>query len=406
MPWEVDRGDLGHQAMRLARRRPKAQGKGPMMSRHVVTRSSTAGRHEPRATGLGPTVPLTSLLETWVTAELITPEQADRILVGGEVTVRTPAPEPERRRERSSLVVEALGYLGGVIILVASLLIGSLYWDQVNSTARLLVLGGVAGVLLVAGFAVPERLEEMGLRLRSVLLLLSTGVVAGFLGLLGADALDLPDQDVFLLISAGVAAYAVGLWLGCRSLVQQMAMMVGLMLTAAALTNELDVNDGLPGFAVWGVALIWVLLGWGGVLEPRRLVMVLGAAGMFVGAMTTIPTNAGNVLALVTAAAIVATAVLLRDLLLLAVGAVGTLVVLPAVITEWFPGRLAAPIAMLAVGAVLVGAALFVARRRHSEPQSGVRAHDFSAGTPVVATSAAGAVGVAVAGVIVTLAVI
>ena len=89
--------------------------------------------------------------------------------------------------------------------------------------------------------------------------------------------------------------------------------------------------------------------------------------------MTTIPTNAGNVLALVTAAAVVTTAVLFRDLLLLGVGAFGTLLVLPAVITEWFPGRLAAPIAMLAVGAVLVGAALFVAHRRHASPRRGSR---------------------------------
>ena len=349
-------------------------------------------------------MPLTSLLETWVADQLITPEQADRILVRGQVTVQTSLPE-QRHPARSSVVIEALGYLGGVIILVASILVASLYWDQVTTTARLLILGSVAGLLLAAGFSVPERLEDVGARLRSVLLLLSTGALAGFLGVLGADPLDMADQDVFLLISAGVTVYAIGLWLMSESLVQQLAMMLGVMLTAAALTNELDVSQALPGLAVWGVALIWVVLGWGGVLEPRRFVMVFGAAGMFVGAMTTIPTNAGNVLALVTAAAVVATAVLFRDLLLLAVGAFGTLLVLPAVIIEWFPGRLAAPIAMLAVGAALVGAALLVARRRHTQSAPSVPIHDFSVGTPAVAMWAAGVVGVAVTAVIVTLAV-
>ena len=375
------------------------------MSRHVATRSPTSRPPEPRAGELGPSVPLTSLLETWVADQLITPEQADRILVRGQVAVQAPPPE-QKRPARSSLVIEALGYLGGVIILVASILVASLYWDQVTTTARLVILGSVAGLLLAAGFAVPERLEDVGIRLRSVLLLLSTGALAGFLGVLGADALDMADQDVFLLISAGVTVYAIGLWLISQTLVQQLAMMLGVMLTAAALTNELDVSQALPGLAVWGVALIWVVLGWGGVLEPRRFVMVFGAAGMFVGAMTTIPTNAGNVLALVTAAAVVATAVLFRDLLLLAVGAFGTLLVLPAVIIEWFPGSLAAPIAMLAVGAVLVGAALFVARRRHTKPAPSVPIHDFSVGTPAVAMWAAGVVGVAVTAVIVTLAVI
>ena len=375
------------------------------MSRHVVTHSRTSRSQDPRAGEFGSSVPLTSLLETWVADQLITPEQADRILVRGEATVQAPLPE-QRRPARASVVIEALGYLGGVIIVVASILVASLYWDQVTTTARLVIIGTVASLLLAAGFAVPERLEDVGVRLRSVLLLLSTGALAGFLGVLGAEALDMSDQDVFLLISAGVAVYAVGLWLMSENLVQQLAMMLGVMLTAAALTNELGVGPALPGVAVWGVALIWVVLGWGGVLQPRRLVMVFGAAGMFVGAMTTIATNAGNVLALVTATAVVVAAVLFRDLLLLAVGAFGTLLVLPAVITEWFPGRLAAPIAMLAVGGLLVGVALFVARRRHPRPAPSVPVHDFSVGTPAVAMGAAGVVGVAVTAVIVTVALI
>jgi len=374
------------------------------MSRHVATQSRSSRPREPRAGELGPSVPLTSLLETWVADQLITPEQADRILVRGQVTVQAPLPE-QQRPARSSVVIEALGYLGGVIILVASILVASLYWDQVATTARLVILGSVAGLLLAAGLAVPERLEDVGVRLRSVLLLLSTGALAGFLAVLGADAMDMADQDVFLLISAGATVYAIGLWLMSENLVQQLAVMLGVMLTAAALTNELDVSQALPGVAVWGVALIWVVLGWGGVLEPRRFVMVFGAAGMFVGAMTTIPTNAGNVLALLTAAAVVTSAVLFRDLLLLAVGAFGTLLVLPAVITEWFPGRLAAPIAMLAVGAALVGAALFVARRRHTQPAPSVPIHDFSVGTPAIAMWTAGVVGVAVTAVIVAVAV-
>jgi hypothetical protein len=351
-------------------------------------------------------VPLTSLLETWVADQIITPEQADLILVRGDVAVQAPPAAQERPPERSSLVIEALGYLGGVIILVASILIASLYWDQVGTAARLVIVGGVAALLLAAGFAVPERLKDVGTRFRSVVWLLSTGAFSGFMGLLGADALDLAAKDVFLLTSSGVAAYAAGLWLIGRTLVQQLAMMVAVMLTAAALTNALDVSYALPGFAVWGVALIWLLLGWGGLLEPSRLVMVFGAAGMFVGAMTTIPTHAGIVLALATAAAVVATAVLFRDLMLLAVGALGTLQVLPASVIELFPGDLAAPIALLVVGALLVGAGLFIARRRHTQPEAGKPAHDYSVGTPAAAITAAAVTGATVTAVVVALAVI
>lgn len=374
------------------------------MSRHAATRSVTSRPTEPDERGRS--VPLTSLLATWVADQLITPEQADRILVRGDVAVQVPPAARERPRERSSLVIEALGYLGGVIILVASILIASLYWDQVGTTARLVIVGGVAAVLLAAAFAIPERLEDVGVRFRSVLWLLSTGAFAGFVGLLGADALDLAAEHVFLLTSSVVAAYAAGLWLLGRTLVQQLAMLPVLMLTAAALTNELPVDEQLPGFAAWGVALIWLLLGWGGLLRPGWFVMVVGATGMFVGAMTTIPTKAGIVLSLVTAAAVVASAVLFRDLLLLTVGAFGTLMVLPSSVIELFPGELVAPIALLVVGALLVGAGLFIARRRRTSPEAGPAAHDFSVGTPRVAITAAGAVGGAVTAVIVTLALI
>lgn len=375
------------------------------MSHNTATRKRTSRPAKPESDGSGPSVPLASLLEMWVADQLITPEQADRIRARSDVSVQTPAAQ-ERPHERSSLVTEALGYLGGVIILVASILIASLYWDQVGTTARLLIVGGVAAVLLAAGIAIPQRIGEVGRRLRSVLWLASTGAVAGFLGLLGGDALDLADEHVFLLTSSGVAAYAAGLWLVDRTLVQQLAMMVGVMLTAAALTNELDGSDALPGFAVWGVALIWLLLGWGGVLEPRRFVMVFGAAGTFAGALTTIPTTGGIALALTTSVAVVATAVLFRDLLLLAVGALGTLMVLPSSVIELFPGELAAPIVMLVVGALLVGAGLFIARRRHKTPEATTPGHDFSVGTPAAAITASGVTGAIVAIVIVTLAVI
>ena len=372
------------------------------MFAHVAHRTPVSRPAKPNADD---PVPLESLVEGWVADRLITRQQAAMIMAR-DVIVQRAAAAQKGPHQRSSLVTEALGYLGGVIILVASILIASLYWDQVGTTARLVIVGGVAAVLLAAGFAVPARIGEVGERLRSILWLASTGALAGFLGLLGGDALDLAGKHVFLLVSAGIAAYAAGLWLVGRTLLQQLVTMIGVFLTAAALTNELDVGDALPGFAAWGAALIWSLLGWGGVLEPRRFVMVFGAAGMFAGALTTIPATGGIVLALATSVAVIATSVLFRDLLLLAVGALGTLLVLPSSVIELFPGDLAAPIVMLVVGALLVSAGLFIARRRHTAPETATPGHDFSVGTPAAAIAASGVAGAIVAIVIVTMAAI
>jgi hypothetical protein len=83
----------------------------------------------------------------------------------------------------------------------------------------------------------------------------------------------------------------------------------------------------------------------------------------------TLPTNAGFALAIGTVAFVVAVAVLQSDLLLLGVGAIGTLMVLPAAATEWFPDSDAVPFVLLAMGLLLVLTAVWTARRHRDRPR-------------------------------------
>jgi len=315
----------------------------------------------PRQRGAPSAVPIETLTKHWLDEGVITAEQAARIRddVGPDVVVQTPRrPSPAR----TSLAVEALGYLGGVIALVATMLITARYWEQISTTGRLVLVGGTALVLVAAGRAIPGRAGGVGDRLRSVLWLAATAALAGFLGLLGNDVLDLADLDVLLMTSAGTSVAAGVLWSVNRSLLQQIAMAVTLMITAAAAVADFVTTDGLPGVGVWAVAAAWGLLGWRGLLAPRRVVQSLGAAGMVVGAMLTMPHDAGIVLALGTAALLVVLSLVTRDLILLGIGAVGALQVLPVMVNEWFPDTVAAPLALLAVGIVLVAVAIRIAR--------------------------------------------
>jgi hypothetical protein len=138
------------------------------------------------------------------------------------------------------------------------------------------------------------------------------------------------------------------------------------MIAAGATVAQLTTDPQLPGLAVWATGVIWFLLGWRGTVKPRRPVQALAAAAALVGALMTLPADAGMVLALCTVAATVVLAVVVRDLLLLAVGALGALNVLPVVVNEWFPGELAAPLVLLVVGALLVTAAVYTAKRGKS----------------------------------------
>ncbi|WP_007023164.1 DUF2157 domain-containing protein, partial [Saccharomonospora iraqiensis] len=98
---------------------------------------------------------LTARLDRWVAHGLLTREQADRILAAeragptgsGEETGRTPSP-----------VAEALGYVGGVLVLVAVGLVAGRYWSELGVAGRLSIAFGTAALLLAAGASLRPRL--------------------------------------------------------------------------------------------------------------------------------------------------------------------------------------------------------------------------------------------------------
>jgi hypothetical protein len=278
--------------------------------------------------------------------------------------VRIPAARP---RPGASVATEALGYLGGVVVVVGTILIANLYWDELNVATRVTVMGIASALLCAGGLALPRGLGDVGVRLRSVLWLASTAVFGGFLGLLGAEVIDLSGADTAVLTASGTAALAGALWLLHRHLIQQLATMIALMATAAALVADHLTPDHWPGAAAWLVAVVWLGLAWGGLLTPRRPVMGLSAAAVILASLSTLPTNGGFALAIGTVAALVVIAVLFADLVLLAIGAVGTLIVLPSAVNYWFPGSSSAPLALLGVGLALVGIAVWTSRRRHRQ---------------------------------------
>ena len=230
------------------------------------------------------------------------------------------------------VVVEAAGYLGGALVVVSTLLIGARYWGDLSTAARLVATGGAAAVLFVAGVLVAGR-GRVGARLASVLWLGSTAAIAGFSAVV-VDATPAWEQHAALVVAGVTAAWATALWARHRVLVQQVAMALALLVTAATAVADLTASDSLPGLAVWGVAGGWLLLGWRGALAPRRAVMPLAAAAMTLGTLMTLPTTWGFALAFLTLASLLALALRLRELPLLVVAALGTLLVLPTAAME------------------------------------------------------------------------
>ncbi|TDO48353.1 putative membrane protein DUF2157 [Kribbella sp. VKM Ac-2571] len=323
-----------------------------------------------------PNVP--DLIDRWLAEGVITPAQADRMRadVGApgarQPDVRPTEPSgPETALQRSSLVAEGLAYLGGVIVLVAAGLICARYWASMPQNAQLGVVGGTAAGLLLAGGAIPRSRSGAGVRLRSVLWLLSTAGAAAFAALFAHRVLELDGSANVLVTGSVSGVLAAALWWRLPVLAQQAAFFVATMVTAGAAVAQLTSSPHVPGLAVWGIGVIWFLLGWLGTVKPRRPVLALAAIAALIGAAMTLPADAGMVLALCTVVALVVVAVVIHDLLLLAVGAVGALNILPAVVNEWFPGDLAAPLVLLGVGALLVTAAVYTANRPRTHHTAG-----------------------------------
>lgn len=299
---------------------------------------------------------LQPFVDTWLAEGIISPEQAQRMLASR--SAERPVPQGSAR---ASVAAEAAGYLGGSLVVVASILLGARYWNDLTTAVRISAVAIAAVALLVAGVLVSGHGGRAGERLVTVLWLASTAAVVGLLALV-TDASSIPDEHTLPVVAACTAAYAAALWALRPNLVQQTAMMVALMTAVAATIGDLTTTSTLPGIGVWVVAAGWLALGWVGRLGPRRAVMALGAAAMVLGAMTTLPATEGFVLAFGTVAAVAALGVTRRDLPLLVVAAVGSLQVLPAAVMEWFPGSSLAPLALLAVGVLMVTAAVWTAR--------------------------------------------
>lgn len=308
-----------------------------------------------------------SVIARGVTEGTITSAQAERLLSLASGAQAHPAGRATPGRARphpvGPLVTEALGYLGGVIVIVGASLVVSQFWADLTDLTRLVVVGGVAAALVVAGALVPAGLEDVGTRLRALLWTLAVGAVSGASSVLFYDILESTRNWAPTLIGAVTAVVAVALWVWRPTILQQAVAAGALALTLGSGAALLDVPWNLAALAVWLLGVLWLGLGWGGVLHPEQAAMAIGAIIAMVGAIMGMGDTAGPALGLTTAVGLVALALHRRNLVLLGIASISALVSLPTAVYLWFPTAVAAAATLILVGALLVGAALYTARR-------------------------------------------
>jgi hypothetical protein len=300
-------------------------------------------------------------LTRWTASGLISADQASRIETA-ELTLNASAPH-----RRLPLVAEVLGYVGAVIAITAASVVIHQFFRHVPPVVELAFAAVVAIGLTVAGAALRTGAEPAFARLRSVLWLLATAGAAGFVVILSRRYLHLSDSNTALLSEGAWLACAIPMWWRTRSVVQHLAVFAGAAALTETVVDRVHPNVGTfgIGLTLWMVAVAWGLAVYRGYLVPRTTGLIVSGVGVLAGAILAMDEAAiGQVLALVTVAGLLSAGILLRRVLLIAIGGVGTLYVVPDAATRYLPGSVAAPLAVAVVGLMLFGIAFWLARTR------------------------------------------
>jgi hypothetical protein len=303
------------------------------------------------------------MLQRWVQAGIITDGQAARIRsdVAGSDQPSTRPP---------SLATELLGYLGAIVVLAGLGLLTGRYWSQLAVGVHVAIVGGAAVVLILAGVAAPARWR--GARVPMQAVMWAAGAVATYacLALVASDVLDLTDERVPFYAAVGAGIVAALMWALHRSVAQHAAFFTFLVLAVGTGTSWLASSSVAALTAVWLVGAGWCVLSGVGVVRSRRSGLVLGSIATIVGSVGIETQPWGTAMALLAVLALVGVAVGLRDLAVLAIASIGTLIVIPTTVVHYFPGVAAAAIVLVVVGLLLIGAAVYITRTARAERRS------------------------------------
>ncbi|MDQ1669874.1 MAG: hypothetical protein QOE40_1935 [Actinomycetota bacterium] len=289
---------------------------------------------------------------------------AARLAPPGAGTAAPPdaAPSPSR----TGRLAEIAGYAGGALLLGAAALFLTSGWNDLSEGARVGVLAGLSVALLVAGGLVAltsgHAVRELGRqedsarrRLVSVLWTFAAASAAGAAGL-GVDGWELVAASVTGL---AVAAATYALVPGVVGQLGTWAASIGLV---TGLVGEIGDE---PDMAAYALALLllgtgWAVLGLNAVVGAREVALATGAGLALFAAQ--LPVFSGDqqwpayVLTALVAVAGYVGYLWTRSWSVLAVGVLGTTLVVPEALHDWTDGSVSAAGSLLVAGLTLLAA--------------------------------------------------
>jgi len=261
----------------------------------VAVRSSRTHRRSPpppavvpRGMGVaGPTPGVADDLARWRAAGLLSGEQEAAILAYEEAAGTTPRvaarPPMVAHRRSTSVVAEAVGYIGGMLATIGLVLLVARYWTDMATAGRLALSAAGAVGLLGAGALVHARAAPALARLQGFLWLASTAATTLFMGVLTVDGFGAGEtKTVVLACVAAVAVESGVLWWWRDRAIQELSFLVGAAACAGAVTAELAAQ-GPVGLTVWAVGVALLASGLRRLLPRPILAEGAGAVAVIVG---------------------------------------------------------------------------------------------------------------------------
>lgn len=261
---------------------------------------------------------------------------------------------------------EALGYIGGVLVMVALGVIVQEYWSDLGAAGRLAISAGAAGGLFGIGALLTVERDPALRRLRAFLWLGSAAGTALLAGVIVVDLFDSrADRTITMAVSGAFALQCALLWRNRFRPLQQLGAIVGTAVFLGAVVDQF-LHNGPAGVALWLFGAAFVVGGLRRAIVDPTIAEIAGAAVAFAGSAFIISEwmGFGEVVAVSTAWALVAPAMIRgitaerrEQILFGIIGAVALVMTVPGVIGYFaFEAGIATGVVVWCCGAIILTA--------------------------------------------------
>lgn len=274
-----------------------------------------------------------------------------------------------------SLLMEAIGYIGTILVLAGAFAFAQQHWNDIAEAGRFAILATATAVFLGIGGFVLSSTEPALRRLAAVTWAVSVAAFAGSAGMVNV-MLDTSGKTPFLSTATSTAAYAVILWMLHRDGLQQAVAFGASCVSLASIVNYMitDASGWMIVLPLWAFGVTWAAAGWWRRVTPWFVAFPLGLlVALIAPATIDQPSGLRFALGIATATTVMTLAVVAKATPVLAMGSVAELSYVIGAVTYYFGDTLGVPASLAIAGLLILAMAAAAARwhwfgRRHQPP--------------------------------------